>query len=1377
DVDFGYTTADPAAAILGDRIWSDADGDGVQDPGEPGVGGVTVELRDGSGAVVATAVTADDGSYLFTGVAPGEYRARVAPSNFGGGGPLDDYTVTQGPQSEGADISAPVTLAPGDVVTDVDFGYRNDAGTYSIRDAVWLDRDSDGVFDGDDSGIPGVTVNLLDASGDVVATAITAEDGGFSFDGVEPGDYTISVADNGGELIGLGGTTPPGVARSLAVAVVAADVVGENFGYNGDSLLGDRIWSDADGDGVQDPNESGLAGVTVELLDRSGAVIGSAVTDAFGNYVFDGIVPDQYSVRVVTATLPAGFTQTGDPDAALDGQGSALLDLGDAALDLDFGYRNPSLADVSGNVFADLDLDGVDDGAGEPGFLGVTVALLDASGNVIATTKTDGNGDYVFPDLPPGDYSVSVLDDQNVLADHRLTSGSDTLSVTLGATDITGLDFGYARDSATGVIGDRVWLDADGDGVQDGAETGLGGVTVELYDPGPDGAVGGGDDVLLATAVTDANGNYAFTGLAPGIYYAQMDTSTLPGGGADLVATTPDPTGLIPLSEGEIYPDADFGVGSAPGSGAIGDRVWFDADGDGVQDPGEVGIGGVGIELTGPGCAPCTTVTAADGSYLFTGLAPGDYKVDFDPATLPALYDPAPTNTDGHWDVDGLTGGTVVTNADFGFSAAGAVGSIGDLVWNDLDGDGVLDPGEPGIGGVTIDLLDAAGTTVLASTTTAPDGSYDFLGLAAGTYQVRVTDTADVLSGLNLSAGTDPTGPIPLAAGQDYDDADFGYAPSGGAGSIGNLVWHDVDGDGARDPGEPGMEGITLDLWLDVDGNGVIEPGVDNRVRTTVTDANGEYVFNGLPDGDYLVDVTDAAGVLDGFTKTVGAPDTNDNSQADPYAVTVAGGSVEVADFGYRAGSNADILGTTFFDLDANGLEDGADFGVDQVEVFLFRDLDGDGALDPEDPRIGVTTVDANGDYIFEDLPPGDYLVAVDAGGTFVDGADQTTQLFTSSIQPVTLAAVDSTDNDFGFNRTATLALVVDVRRVRAEGRSFIVWSTAAESGTAGFRVHVGAEGAAVPLDPFMAAPLGAPQGADYRVEAPESVGPMVVQLEEIERSGASRLHGPFVLGLEVEEAETAGRDRRPALGLSVHGETFAASPRRPTLAGPDRSAPQALPRTGVTGDRLRLRVEEGGLAFVDLQTLTAGLGVDPAKVRGDLAAAALRLRRGSVDVAYLPVDGGLYFVGRPIEDQVYTSAEVYWLEPGRGVHMETVTTAPSAPTSGGTFDASVHLEENVFAGVSVARDPEVDYWHWKGVIAGHPTLGSAEVTLVAPDVDPSAPSRLRIRLRGAGATVFEDEHHARFEVDGQEVGETRFDGLDDHIATVDLPPGALRDG
>ncbi|MEM9599358.1 MAG: SdrD B-like domain-containing protein, partial [Acidobacteriota bacterium] len=128
DVDFGYTTADPAAAILGDRIWSDADGDGVQDPGEPGVGGVTVELLDGSGAVVATAVTADDGSYLFTGVAPGEYRARVASSNFGAGGSLDGYTVTQGPQSEGADTSAPVTLAPGDVVTDVDFGYRNDAG-------------------------------------------------------------------------------------------------------------------------------------------------------------------------------------------------------------------------------------------------------------------------------------------------------------------------------------------------------------------------------------------------------------------------------------------------------------------------------------------------------------------------------------------------------------------------------------------------------------------------------------------------------------------------------------------------------------------------------------------------------------------------------------------------------------------------------------------------------------------------------------------------------------------------------------------------------------------------------------------------------------------------------------------------------------------------------------------------------------------------------------------------------------------------------------------------------------------------------------------------------------------------------------------------
>ncbi len=1401
-VDFGYSLASDAA--VGNYVWSDADNDGRQDPGESGIGGVTVDLvsagPDGifgtvDDVVEATTTTTDDGWYLFTGVSAGEYRVDVTDT----GNVLIGYSLTSGPQSSN-DPTDPFTIADGDVYDDADFGYR-DATLFDISDRLWQDIDGDGTQDVGELGIGGVTLNLLDDSGDVIATTVTDGNGDFTFSDLQDGNYTLSVSDTGAVLREFVGTTPPATADALAVTLAGADVSAVSFGYNQPGIVGDTVFSDSDGDDVQDPGELGIGGVTVALwqdADGNGifdstvdTFIGNQITNADGSYLFEGL-PQGTFFASIDSSQPAltGYSATTpDEEVGVNAAGvqieASLANSAASFLAADFGYQNTALPDVSGNVFNDVDRDGIDDGAGEPGFLGVTLELRNAGGEVIATTVTDANGDYSFLDVPAGSYTVAVTDEDSVLDGYLLTSSLDEVPITVAAGDITGIDFGYARDASTGSIGDRVWLDSDGDGIQDGAETGLGGATVELYDPGPDGAVGGGDDVLLGTAVTDANGNYAFSGLAADLYYAQLDTSSLPNGGSGLVVSTANPTAIIALSEGEQYTEADFGVASAPTTGAIGDRVWFDADGDGLQDPGETGISGVEILLTGPGCAPCTTTTGADGTYMFTGLAAGDYKVDFNPATLPVIYDPSPTNTTGNIDVDGLAGGDLVTSADFGFGASGSIGSIGDLVFLDLDGDGNQDAGEPGIEGVTIDLLDAAGTTVLASTSTDSAGAYSFLGLDAGTYQVRVTDTAGVLSGLNLSAGSNPTGAIVLTAGQNYVDADFGYAPSGGTGAIGNLVWHDTNGDGDRDAGESGMQGVTLELWHDTNGNGVIEPGTDNLVRTTTTDINGEYVFTGLPDGDYLVDVTDDVGVLTGFTKTSGVADTNNNSQADPYAITVSGGSVETADFGYQAGTNFDILGTTFFDIDASGTEDPVDFGVEEVEAFLYIDLDGDGVIDPEDPRIGVTTVDANGDYIFEDLPNGNYIVAVDAGGTFVDGARQTTQLLTNSVEPVTVAGADSTDNDFGFNRTATLALVTEMRAWSGRGGTTLEWHTTAEAGTAGFHVYQVVAGQPVLVSEFVPSLDGAAQGARYRLSLPSRSLPsrgaeIQVLLEEVERTGTSQIYGPYRVTVEGSEP-TRGRAVSKSAELCGSGyEVAPLAPDHDRVMAASAFLEQAAVERSVKaiGDRLRITVEQDGLQVVFTEAIADGLGIDLLDAQQAIDSAQLRLVRADQGpVAYLPVDQGLVFVGKAIQDQIYTTEEVYWLEPGAGIHMSVVDGGPAVPTAGGSLTHEQQFEEDAFAATFVARDPDLDYWHWRGLIADHSTLGSTDFQIALPDLVDGTEAQLTLHFRGASYSEVPNEHHAEIEIDGQWVGETYFDGLGDHSAAFDLAAGTLVDG
>jgi hypothetical protein len=261
-----------------------------------------------------------------------------------------------------------------------------------------------------------------------------------------------------------------------------------------------------------------------------------------------------------------------------------------------------------------------------------------------------------------------------------------------------------------------------------------------------------------------------------------------------------------------------------------------------------------------------------------------------------------------------------------------------------------------------------------------------------------VTDIFGALAGLNLSAGTNPSGVVTLAAGGDVNTADFGYTSSGGAGSVGGFLWHDTNGNGVVNAAEAnlGIQSVTLRLYLDVNGNGVVNPGVDNLIRTTSTDVIGEYQMNGLPPGSYLVDVTDTMGVLAGFSKTTGAAGFDNNSQADPYAITLGSGTSNfTADFGYLAAGTNALRGTTFFDVVGDGVMNGTDTGIDAVTVYLYRDLDADGVLDITDPRIGLLSSDVNGDYAFANLPSGSFIVAVDVTGTFLQSSFQTTQLAT----------------------------------------------------------------------------------------------------------------------------------------------------------------------------------------------------------------------------------------------------------------------------------------------------------------------------------------------------------------------------------------------
>jgi len=156
-------------------------------------------------------------------------------------------------------------------------------------------------------------------------------------------------------------------------------------------------------------------------------------------------------------------------------------------------------------------------------------------------------------------------------------------------------------------IGDYVWNDDDADGIQDDGGAGAGIANVGLTLTGTSGT---GAAVTDHTTTTSA-GYYQFSE-APGTYTVSVDAANF-NAGAPLAGYTASPTGQggnpaldsngspspttpATLTSGRSDPTVDFGFYQRV---TIGDFVWKDLNGNGVQDAGEPGLPGVTVTLTG----------------------------------------------------------------------------------------------------------------------------------------------------------------------------------------------------------------------------------------------------------------------------------------------------------------------------------------------------------------------------------------------------------------------------------------------------------------------------------------------------------------------------------------------------------------------------------------------------------------------------------------------------------------------------------------------------------------------------------------------------------------------------------------------------------
>jgi hypothetical protein len=478
----------------------------------------------------------------------------------------------------------------------------------------------------------------------------------------------------------------------------------------------------------------------------------------------------------------------------------------------------PPQGAIGDYVWQDTNQNGIQD-AGEPGINGVTVQLCADAGcsTVLATTTTvthQGlNGYYQFTDLGAGTYYVSIDNSQPTLsglvptqtgqgtpATDSNVNPSQVVLATNTSVDET-IDFGYTSPG-TSAIGDFVWNDSNGNGLQDSGEPGISGVKVNLCQ---DAAC----STIIATTTTDQNGAYHFTGLLAGTYYVVVDTTTLPPGfiaspsqvgfpGNAAIDSNGSPAQVV-LPENFTDNTIDFGF-VPPAQGAIGDFVWHDLNRNGIQDNDsnnnpEPGINSVTVRLynssnTLVGTTTTVTANGHDGYYQFTGLAAGTYTVVLDSNTLPPGYTSTTSNAPGSTTANDSNGSpatvTLATNSsvdetiDFGFVSP-CVGAIGDFVWNDANQNGIQDANELGIPGVAV-YLRAADNSLVGSTTTDQNGAYHFTGLCAATYTVQVVTPAGFQPSPSTAPGSTPANdsngsPATVVLGIDATDntIDFGF--------------------------------------------------------------------------------------------------------------------------------------------------------------------------------------------------------------------------------------------------------------------------------------------------------------------------------------------------------------------------------------------------------------------------------------------------------------------------------------------------------------------------------------------------------------------------------------------------------------------------
>ncbi len=493
-------------------VYNDTDADGTRDAGEGGVAGVTVFLdSDNNGSLNGaepSAVTTASGSYAFGTLPDGTYTVRsITPAGLRPTGPAGgSYSVT---------LNAGTPIA-----TNRDFGFVNP----TISGTVFTDTDDDGIFDAGETGRSGVTV-YLDSNNNGLfdgsePSSVTPAAGTYALAGLADGNYIVRIVPPAGTR-----QTAPAGAFNVTISPTALSAVNNNFGVTTAVRIAGSVYNDANGNGIRDGGESGIAGARVFIDTNNNGTFDNLNFDFAQNTPL--ALPDDRTTRFSNLNISGSFatvnnigvrlnithTYTGDLDIFLispagtridlttdngqstDGMNVTLLDSATSSVTTwptttgigpVTGTWRPegSLASLNGQTLDGLwRLEITDDAGGDSGTLNAWSLF---QGFTEPSILTPASGQYAFSPLTAGNYVIRQQALGGGFSFTNPASGAYNLSAV--AAEVLARDFGNSTGVISSSTGFYVRLNGAGD-------------TIEIYKAN---AAVGVPDVSLPVATTPA---------------------------------------------------------------------------------------------------------------------------------------------------------------------------------------------------------------------------------------------------------------------------------------------------------------------------------------------------------------------------------------------------------------------------------------------------------------------------------------------------------------------------------------------------------------------------------------------------------------------------------------------------------------------------------------------------------------------------------------------------------------------------------------------------------------------------------------------------------------------------------------------------------